>query len=356
MTDTFGNPSSLHKTGINAELEIESSRKIIAGALTANPNDIYFTSGATESNVTIIRGAWEAHGKHKKRVVVSAVEHPSVSEAIRVIESQGAEVIRINPNKKGMFDPDDFAEAVNDNTFLCSCMSINNETGTIFPVKKIFAAVKQKNPGCITHTDAVQAFMKMPIKASDIGADCITLSAHKIHGSKGAGAMYIKKGIRIAPLIPGGGQERGMRSGTEAVSAIAAFGAAVKLLRPDMTKTFEYISELKKLLCTELSELPFITINSPDEYSTSPFIVNFRVQGIRSEIMLHYLESKDIYISSGSACSKGKNNGVLTAFGTSPKAADESVRVSFSRDNTKRDISELIAGIKSGYEELQKTK
>jgi cysteine desulfurase len=357
MTDVFGNPSSLHKPGLNAENELTAARKIIAGALTANPNDIIFTSGATEANAMVIRGAWEAHGKHKKRAVVSAVEHPSVSEAIRVIESQGAEIVRIAPNKKGFLDPDDFAEAVTDHTFLCSCMSVNNETGTIFPIKKIFSAVKRKNPGCLTHTDAVQAFMKLPIKASDLGADCITLSAHKIRGITGAGALMRKKGVRIMPLIPGGGQERGMRSGTEAVPAIAAFGAAVKTLRPDMTKAFEHVCGLNKLLRGEFLGLEYITINTPDdEYNISPYILSFSVRGIRSEIMLHYLENKDIYISTGSACSKGKPSGVLTAFGLNAKTADESIRVSFSSETSKRDITELVAGIKSGFTELQKTK
>jgi cysteine desulfurase len=231
-------------------------------------------------------------------------------------------------------------------------MSVNNETGTFFPIKEIFGAIKRVNTNVITHTDAVQSFMKMPVNAAEINADSITISAHKVHGIKGAGALYIKKGIRVAPLIPGGGQERGFRSGTEATPAIAAFGAAVKVLCSDMHKAYKQTEKLNKNFRKALSEMPFITINSPDD--AIPYILNFSVRGIRSEIMLHFLESKDIFVSSGSACSKGKGSGVLTAFGVKDKDADEAVRVSFSRETAETETDELLKAINAGYERLQK--
>jgi cysteine desulfurase len=354
MTKHFGNPSSLHKLGIAAEEELTAARKHIAASLKTNPDSIFFTSGATEANVSLIKGAWKAHGKHKKRVIVSSVEHPSVSEAVKAIEAEGAEVMTIHPDKKGVFDPDDFAEAVNDQTFLCSVMTVNNETGAILPVRKIFDGVKRKNPGCITHTDAVAAHMKLPLSITDLNADAITLSAHKIHGIKGAGALFIKKGVRIAPLLPGGGQEKGFRSGTEAVPAIAAFGAAAAALRTDIKTAFDSRFELSKYLKDRLQTLPFITINSP--LDASPYIINFSIRQIRSEIMLHFLESRDIFVSSGSACSKGTKHNILREFGVNEKAADEALRVSLSVLTTKRDLDELIAGIEAGFGSLQKTR
>jgi cysteine desulfurase len=354
MTDVYGNPSSLHKPGLAAELEVNAARRIIADSIAVNPNEIYFTSGASESTAALILGLWQNFGKRKSGIITTTVEHPSVKETVNAIEKLGVKVTRIAPDKNGRLNPENFTAAVNDNTLLCTVMSVNNETGAIFPIKEIFGAVKRFNPDVITHTDAVQSFMKLPLKAADIKADSITISAHKVHGIKGSGALYIKKGIRVAPLIPGGGQERGFRSGTEAVPAIIAFGAAVKALSPDIITAYKNAEELNKKLRKSLSELPFITINSPVD--AIPYIMNFSIRGIRSEIMLHFLESKGIYVSSGSACSKGKGSGVLTSFGVKDKDADEAIRVSFSRETTEDELEEQIAAIKEGYEKLQKVR
>jgi cysteine desulfurase len=358
MTEHFGNPSSLHKLGVKAEEEIENARKTIAASIGTAPESLYFTSGATESNASLIKGAWKSFHRHKNRIVISSVEHPSVAEAANVIKAEGAEVIVVHPDENGVFRIDDFAEAVNDKTFLCSVMTVNNETGAILPIKQIFGAVKRKNPECITHTDAVAAFMKIPLRVSDMCADAMTVSAHKIHGIKGCGALYIKKGVRIIPLITGGGQERGFRSGTQAVPAIAAFGAATETMRTDMENAYNTRCELAAYLKEKLAALPYITINSPAE--SSPYIINFSVKQIRSEIMLHYLETREIYVSSGSACSSNSGNGkkhnVLREFGVSGKAADEALRVSMSVLTTKRDLETLIDGLQAGYEAIQKTR
>ncbi|MDR0986571.1 MAG: cysteine desulfurase [Ruminococcus sp.] len=354
MTETYGNPSSLHKMGLAAELEITAARKIIADAIAVTPNEIYFTSGASESTAALILGLWQNFGKRKNGIITTTVEHPSVKETVNTLEKLGAKVIRISPGKDGQFSPKDFADAVDENTLLCTVMHVNNETGAILPLKEIFGAVKRVNPDVITHTDAVQSFMKLPLKAADINTDSITISAHKVHGIKGSGALYIKKGIRVAYLIPGGGQERGFRSGTEAVPAIIAFGAAVKTLLPDIKSALKRTEVLNKNLRERLSELRFITINSPDD--AIPYILNFSVRGIRSEIMLHFLEGEDIFVSSGSACSKGKGSGVLTAFGVKDKDADETIRVSFSRETSAEELEKLVAAINTGYEKLQKNR
>lgn len=353
MTENYGNPSSLHKIGLNAELAVTDARKSIAAALVCQPECITFTSGATEANNTLILGAAENYGKRKKKIVVSAVEHPSVEETMKLLEKNGFEVVRIKPQRDGSVDADEFVAAVDYNTFLVSCMYVNNETGAIMPVKRIFTGVKKKCPECITHCDAVQAFMKIPIKTADLNADLITVSGHKVHAPKGVGAMYIRKGIRIAPRMIGGGQEKGLRSGTESVPLISAFGAAVRTQLPTIGTANSNAEELCGRLRKKLSALDYITINSNAE-EQCPFILNFSVNGIRSEIMLHFLESRNIYVSSGSACSKGGHSSVLTAMGIPDKTADSAIRVSFSRMSSCGEIEALVTAIQEGYLSLAK--
>lgn len=356
MVRDYGNPSSLHGLGLNAENNVCEARKAIAAALVCDPKSITFVSGATEGNNTAVFGAAENYGKRgKNKIVVSAIEHPSVAEPVKQLEKRGYEVVRIKPDRSGTVDADDFLAAVDENTFLASCMLVNNETGAISPVKKIFSAVKRRYPECITHCDAVQGFMKMPIKVSDLNADVLVVSGHKVHAVKGVGAMYVRPGIRIAPLLYGGGQEKGMRSGTESVPLIAGFGAAVRALMGTMKSAQENAAVINAYLLKELNRVGFATINSPSENS-SPFITNFSVVGIRSEIMLHFLESREIYVSSGSACSKGGHSAVLSAMGVPDNAADSALRVSICRTTTAGDIDRLINALKEGYTSLEKIK
>ena len=362
MTDNYGNPSSLHRVGLNAELAVTEARKSIAAALVCLPECITFTSGATESNNTLIIGAAEHYGKRKKKIVVSAIEHPSVEESMKYLEKNGFEVVRIKPQKTGEIDADEFIAAVDYNTVLASCMLVNNETGAIMPVKKIFTQIKRSYPDCITHCDAVQGFLKIPIKSADLFADAIVVSGHKVHAVKGVGAMFIKSGVRIAPLVYGGGQEKGvaiahegLRSGTESVPLIAGFGAAVRALMGTMKTAYSNAETINSYLKKSLSKFDFIKINSIDDNS-SPYILNFSVEGIRSEIMLHYLESREIYVSSGSACSKGAHSSVLTAMGIPDKVADSAIRVSICRTTTMGDIDALVNAIRDGYDSLAKTK
>lgn len=354
LSECWGNPSSLHSMGVRAQLAVDEARKIIADSIGCESRCIYFTSGATESSNMALKGSARAYGKRKKRIVTSSVEHSSVKESINELEKSGFEVVRISPDKNGIFNPDDFINAVDENTCLVSVMLVNNETGYILPVRKIFSAVKRKFPDVVTHCDCVQGFMKIPIKVRELNADLISLSGHKIHSAKGVGALYIKKGIRLLPIINGGKQESGIRSGTESVPLIMGFGASVKALNPHIEEHYRYVSELKEYLCSRLSELENITINS--ESDASPYIINISVSGIRSEIMLHYLESHEIYVSSGSACSKGAKSGVLDEFGLSQKLADSALRISLDFSDTKDEIDKFIDVLKEGQQKILKSK
>ena len=356
MVEDYGNPSSLHKIGLTAEQNVTEARKAVAAALVCDPQCVTFTSGATECNNTAIFGAAKNYGKRKKKIVVSAIEHPSVAEPIKYLEEkEGFEVVRIKPSRDGEIDAEDFIEAVDENTCLASCMLVNNETGAIQPVRKIFSRIKRDFPECITHCDAVQGFMKMPIKSAEIFADVIVVSGHKVHAVKGVGAMYIRKGIRIAPLLLGGGQEKNLRSGTESVPLIAGFGAAIRALMPTVGVAHENAEKISAYLLKKLSKLDYITVNSTAENS-SPYIINFSVEGIRSEIMLHFLESRDIYVSSGSACAKGAHSSVLTAMGVSDKLADSAIRVSICRTTTMGEIDVLVTALQEGWQSLAKSK
>ncbi|MDE6596900.1 MAG: cysteine desulfurase [Oscillospiraceae bacterium] len=356
MVEDYGNPSSLHKIGLTAEQNVTEARKAVAAALVCDPQCITFTSGATECNNTAIFGAAKNYGKRKKKIVVSAIEHPSVAEPIKYLEEkEGFQIVRIKPSRGGEISAEDFIEAVDENTCLASCMLVNNETGAIQPVRKIFSQIKRDFPECITHCDAVQGFMKMPIKSAEIFADVIVVSGHKVHAVKGVGAMYIRKGVRIAPLLLGGGQEKNLRSGTESVPLIAGFGAAIRALMPTVGVANENAEKISAYLLKKLSKLDYVTVNSTAENS-SPYIINFSVEGIRSEIMLHFLESRDIYVSSGSACAKGAHSSVLTAMGVSDKLADSAIRVSICRTTTMGEIDVLVTALQEGWQSLAKSK
>ena len=352
MENTFGNPSSLHKLGIEAQLVMDNARKNVASALNVPPETVYFTSGATESSNLAIRGAAGAYGKRKKRVITTTVEHSSVKEAFNRLGDEGYEVIRISPGKDGKFSVKDFTDAVNDDTCLISVMLVNNETGELLPVKNIFAEAKRKNKDIITHCDAVQAFMKIPVKPVVIQADLISMSAHKIYGPKGIGALYVKKGVRLLRQNLGGKQENGMRGGTEAVPLIAGFGEAVKILNGSMNQRIENLENLKKYFVSKIVETDDIFINSSE--NSVPYIVNISIPGIRSEIMLHFLEEREIYISSGSACSKGAKSGVLSEFGINPQLEDSALRISLSHNNTFDEIDKFIKAISDGKKRLKR--
>lgn len=352
MKNTFGNPSSLHTLGIRAQQVMDNARKEIAGALAVPPETVYFTSGATESSNLAIRGVAGTYGRRKKRVITTTVEHSSVKEAFKRLEEEGFEVIRIAPDENGEFVPDDFIDAVDENTCIVSVMLVNNETGAVLPVKEIFSGVKRRNSETITHCDAVQAFMKIPVKPNDIKADLVSVSAHKIYGPKGVGALYVKKGTRLMKQNLGGRQENNMRGGTEAVPLIAGFGAAVSELSGTFAERMEKMENLRRYLLEKIGEIGEIFVNSSE--NSVPYIVNISLKGIRSEILLHFMEEREIYISSGSACSKGAKSGVLGEFGISPALEDSALRISFSHENTEEQIDEFVDALIAAKNRLRR--
>lgn len=351
MTENYGNPSSLHRAGLDAQLAVDKARKAIAASIGADSSEIYFTSGATESNNLALRGISAAYGRKCRKLVISSVEHASVDETASALEKNGFEIVRISPRDDGRFYADDFISACDENTCLVSMMLVNNETGYIMPVRETFMAVKRSFPEIITHCDCVQGYMKLPIKAASLGADLISLSAHKIHGVKGVGAIYIKKGVRVIPIVTGGKQEKGIRSGTESVPLIAAFGAAVDKFRPTIAERYERVSQLKAHLLGKMGGIENVAVNSPSD--GSPYVINISAVGKRSEIMLHFLESKGIYVSSGSACSKGQQSGVLGEFGISGKRADGAVRISITAQTTEEELDEFAEALAEGMTKIR---
>jgi len=352
--ENFGNPSSLHKAGLNAELSVSRSRETVASALGCTPEEIFFTSGATESNNTAIFGAYKAQGKRKKRVVTTTVEHPAVARPIDELEKLGCEVIRVAPDENGKFNARDIFSAVNDDTFLVSCMLVNNETGAILPIEKAFSMIKKKNPEVITHCDCVQGFMKLPVKTKKLCADMISVSGHKIYAPKGIGALYVRKGLHIPPLMLGGGQEKGFRSGTESVPLICGLGAAVSELMYNISENLEKMRELEKYLFEKCAENGEISVNYAED--KSPYVNSISVKDLKSEVLLHFLEEREVYVSSGSACSKGKKSGVLQEFRIPAQNLDTTIRVSFSVSSTKDDVDKLMEAIEQAQKKLARLK
>lgn len=344
MTEIYGNPSSLHLMGMNAEKELELARKRVSAALGATSEELFFTSGGTEANNTALFGAAYAKRRSGKRIVISSVEHSSVLEAAARLEQEGFEVVRIAPQIDGRVFAEDVAEAVNDDTILVSVMLVNNETGAVMPVKDIFEAARDKNDKIICHTDAVQAFGKLDFSPKKLGADLLSVSAHKVHAPKGCGALYIKRRVRIIPRQFGGEQEKKIRPGTEALPLIAAFGAACEEF--DVEGNGERVAELNGYARQRLLEIGEVVINSPE--NALPYVLNISAGRVRSETMLHFLEEREVFVSSGSACAKGKPSHVLGAMGIDRDRADSALRISFSKLNTKADVDALCEGIAEG--------
>ena len=345
LTVNFGNPSSFHKEGLNANLELRAAREKIANALSCESEEIYFTSGGTEANNLAILGAAEAGKRKGKRIVTTAIEHESVLQSVDELEKQGFEVIRLMPDKQGRITEQQVFDAVNSDTTLVSMMYVNNEVGSIMPVKSIKKAVKRANAPALIHIDCVQAFGKLEVKPSKLGADLVTVTAHKIHGPKGVGALYLKKGTRILPRVFGGEQEKKLRPGTEAIPLIAGFGVAADLI-PDLKKQSEKIKEINTYAREGLLTVPGVKINSGDD--ASDYIINLFVPTfMTSQTVVQHLSSKyGVYVSNGSACAKGKRSHVLTAMKLDDKIIEKSIRVSFSRTTTKGDIDEFVNAIK----------
>ncbi len=349
LTENFGNPSSFHRAGLDANAALRAARSSVAQALSCESEEVYFTSGGTEANNLAILGTAVALGRRGKRVVTTAIEHESVMQSIDELERQGFEVIRLQPDKEGNITKGQLAEAITPDTILISVMYINNEVGTVMPVDFIRKAVKRAGAPAYVHLDCVQAFGKVPVNPSKLGADLVTVTAHKIHGPKGVGALYVKKGTRLVPRVFGGEQEKKLRPGTEAIPLIAGFGKACELLG-DVRETEKRVAALNAALREKLCAIDGVKLNSPAD--ASPYILNFYVPVfMTSQTVVQHLSSQyGICISNGSACAKGKKSHVLTAMKLPDKVIERSVRVSLSRHTTAEEIDAFVDAIKETTE------
>lgn len=345
MTQCYGNPSSLHKKGLEAQREVAHARQAVAVSLGAQPREIIFTSGGTEANNLAVLGGAAAGRRRGKRIVTTAIEHPSVLEPMRQLEKEGFEVVFLTPDADGRVPEEAVLKAVTGDTILISVMAVNNELGSIQPIEVLKKAVKRAGAPALVHVDGVQAYGKLPLRPEKLGIDLLTVSGHKIHGPKGVGALYVSKNARILPRTFGGGQERELRPGTEAAPLIAGLGAAVEEL-PDWRQAYSRMEKLRDYTLQKLSGLEGVEVNSPVE--GFPYLLNFSALGIRSETMLHFLAQRGIYVSSGSACAKGKQSHVLKAAGLPDSRISSAIRVSFSRESTKRDADALAEGVREG--------
>ena len=351
MTEVYGNPSSLHTLGFQAEQEITSARKAVAQMMGVQPEQVTFTSGGTEANNLAIFGAVAAHARDGKHIVTTAVEHASVAGAIDQLEQQGYEVTRLVPDESGFVDAPTIARACRPDTVLVAVMMVNNETGARFPLEEAVSGIKKIAPRAHVHCDAVQAAGKLPLYAERWGFDSMTVSAHKIHGPKGVGALYLRRGSRLIPRTFGGKQEGGLRPGTEAVPLIAGFGAAVARL-PMPHQQMGHYANLRQRLLDRLGDNPAVIFHTPR--FNVPYIIHLSVPGYKSETMLHFLAQKEIYVSSGSACSKGAKSPVLTALGLPVAEIDSALRISLCMDNTLEDMDYFADALLEAMEKLAK--
>lgn len=351
MEENWGNPSSLHQLGLDASDGLKKSRRSAAKLLGVNENSFFFTSSGTTANNTAIFGTYEKLKREGNRIVTTALEHPSVQEPLKRLESLGMEVIRIMPDSRGKINEDEFFSSINENTILVSCMAVNNEVGSVLPVSRIRTAVKRAGAPAVIHSDCVQAFGKIPVTPKTIDADIITVSGHKIHALKGVGGIYLKSKSLIKPYILGGGQEFSVHSGTEATPAIYSFGAAAEEAR-DISVHGEYVAKLKKRFCDAIADIPCVTVNSPED--AIPYIINISVLGLPSQPTVNFMSERGIYISAGSACKMGHRSPVLTAMGLSPEIIDSAVRISFSRFNTEEEVDYLISAVKDAAQKYGK--
>ncbi|MBQ7547521.1 MAG: cysteine desulfurase [Clostridia bacterium] len=357
LLHNWGNPSSLYRKGMQAEDILISAREAIADRLYCRPEEVFFTSGGTESNNIAILGTASAMRRYGSRIVISSVEHSSVEESARTLETQGFEVVRLPVGPDGIVPAEAIARAVNRNTILVSVMAVNNEVGAIQPVQQIRRAVRAAGAPAVIHCDAVQAFGKLPgLRPGAMGVDLMSVSAHKVHGPKGAGALYVRGGykkggssVRVSPRTFGGLQEGTLRPGTEPVPAIAGFGAAVRAL-PDTDEAFVHVSQLRDHLLEGLAAIDGITVNSPPD--ALPYIVNIST-GVNSEPMMNFLSRREIYVSSGSACAKGHKSRVLRSMGLPDAAIASALRVSFSHETTHAMIDMFLDALADGKRSIR---
>jgi cysteine desulfurase len=338
----YGNPSALHRKGLEAEKLLKKARSQVAGAIGAADSEIIFTSGGTESNNLAIFGALKKLRQRGNHLLTSKIEHPSVRNVFNQLEQDGYQVTYLNVDSSGRIDPNELQAALEQKPVLVSIMLVNNETGSIQPISNIGTMLHNIQPKPVFHVDAVQAFGKVPFRVKDLNADLLSVSSHKFHGPKGVGALYVRKGIPLSPILFGGGQENGLRSGTENVPGIVGMGVAATLAGSQLTENTSKLLRFKRqfLNCFESGMEPF-RINSPDEPHFAPHILNVSFPGVKAEVLLHALEQDGIYVATGSACGSKKKtmNHVHQALGFSQAESEGTIRLSFSIYNTEAEIN-----------------
>ena len=340
MMEDYGNPSAMHKKGVEAEQYVKDATEKIAKTLKVQEKEIYFTSGGTESDNWALVGCAYANRRQGKHIISTVFEHAAVSAPLAALEEQGFEITKIPVDANGILSMEKLESAIRPDTILVSTMYVNNEVGAVVPVEEIGKLVHEKNPKTIYHVDAIQGYGKFRIYPKRMGIDLLSVSSHKIHGPKGVGFLYINSKAKVQPLILGGGQQNGMRSGTDNVPGIAGLGVAAKMMYQNFDEKVEHLYQLKERMAEGLSKIDDVVINGMPVREGAPHILSVSFLGIRSEVLLHTLEDRNIYVSAGSACSshKRKPSATLSAMGMSNAQIENTVRISFSEENTFEEV------------------
>lgn len=353
----YGNPSSLHRKGVEAEQLVREAAENIAQTLKVDPKEIVFTSGGTESNNLALTGTMLAGRRTGRHLITTQIEHASISATAQFLEQQEYEITRLGTDQQGRVDPEELVRAIRPDTVLVSVMMVNNEIGTIEPVEQIGALIKEKNPNTLFHVDAVQAYGKLTIRPRRMKIDLLSVSGHKIHGPKGSGFLYVRRGVKIQPVLWGGGQQGGLRSGTENVPGITGLGTAAKLISQNLDEKLDRLYEVREQLVRGLRSMEGVTVNGPEGRECAPHIVSASFAGIRSEVLLHALEAEGICVSSGSACSSNGQrhpSATLTAIHLDPALRDSTIRFSLSFFTTAEEIDETLQALEKIVPELRR--
>ena len=356
-TVNYGNPSSMHNKGLEAENQIRNAANIIANVLLCSEEEIYFTSGGTEANNLAIMGVSEANKNVGRHIITTKIEHSSVQKTFKALEAEGFDVTYLDVDKKGYVDEKQLEDAIREDTTLVSIMYVNNEIGTKQNIEKLGNIIKNKNTKIYFHVDAIQAFGKFVINVDKEHIDLLSISGHKIHAPKGIGALYVRKGVKIIPIIHGGGQQKGLRSGTENAMGIVALGEATKEAYKNLKSNMENMMEFKTKLVEEIfNKIDDVVVNGAEFNKSVPHILSLRFKDIKGQALLHALSDIGIYISTGSACSTKKTDlsKTLIAIGLSPDEIYGTIRLSFGPDNYEDDISYIVDNIANLVEKIRK--
>lgn len=356
LLEDYGNPSSMHMKGMDAEVYVRRARETIAKTLKADDRNILFTSGGTESDNMALIGCASANKRSGKHIITTKVEHPAILETCKYLEGHGYEITYLSVDSNGRIDLEELSNAIRPDTIIVSIMHTNNEIGSVMPIEEAGKLIKAKNPNTLFHVDAVQGYGKWRIYPKKMNIDLMSVSGHKIHGPKGIGFLYIGEKVKIHPIIHGGGQQKNLRSGTENVPAIAGLATAVELIYRDFDKDIEHLYSLKQKLIDGLSTIEDVKINGLTGRDSAPHIVSLSVGGIRSEVLLHALEDKGIYVSAGSACASNKPaiSETLKAIKVEQRFLDSTIRFSLCAQNTEEEVEYAISTIKELLPQLRR--